>query len=87
MGVDEEPKGSGRYIATNGTSSVMLSFLRAGGIESYSVVNWGQSGDPASPHYLDQAEKLYAERKFKPTWFQKEELLQHLESEKTLKVK
>jgi acyl-homoserine lactone acylase PvdQ len=57
------------------------------GIESYSITNWGQSGNPDSPHYVDQAEKLYAERTFKPTWFKKEELLRHVESTKTLQVK
>jgi len=36
---------------------------------------------------VDQAERLYAERKFKPTWFRKEDLMQHLESEKTLTVR
>ena len=88
MDVDgmEEPPGSGRYIAYCGSSSVFLSFLRPGGIESYSVLNWGQSSDPESPHYLDQAEKLYAERRFKPTWFRREDLMKNLESEKTLVI-
>lgn len=87
VGVTESPAGSGKYVADNGTASVLLSFLRPEGIESYSLINWGQSADPASPHYVDQAEKLYAERKFKPTWFKKEDLMQHLESEKTLVIK
>ncbi|MBT8336189.1 MAG: penicillin acylase family protein [Gemmatimonadetes bacterium] len=33
-----------------------------------SVLNYGQSGDPASPHFFDQA-RLYAARSFKPAWF------------------
>ena len=82
----EEPPGSGRYVAYCGSSSVLLSFLRPDGIESYSLLNWGQSSDPESPHYIDQAEKLYAERRFKPTWFKKADLMKHLESEKTLKI-
>lgn len=82
----EEEKGSGKYVAFNGTAFVMLSFLHPDGIESYSLTNWGISADPASPHYVDQSEKLYAQRKFKPTWFKKEDLLKNLESEKTLTV-
>lgn len=82
----ETPPGSGKFVGNDGSSSTLVSFLYPDGIESYSVVNWGQSGNPDSPHYLDQAEKLYAERKFKPTWFKKEDLLKHLESEKTLTI-
>ena len=33
-----------------------------------SILNYGQSGDPDSPHFFDQAE-LYAVRSFKPAWF------------------
>jgi acyl-homoserine lactone acylase PvdQ len=33
-----------------------------------SILNYGQSGDPESPHFFDQAE-LYAVRAFKPAWF------------------
>lgn len=38
-----------------------------------SVLNYGQSGDPASGHFFDQAE-LYAKRGFKPAWFSREEV-------------
>ena len=82
----EEQKGSGQYIAFNGSGSLMISFLHKDGIESYSLVAWGQNGDPNSPHYVDQSEKLYSERKMKPTWFKKEDLLENVESEKTLDV-
>ena len=84
VGSREEPEGSGQYVAFAGSSAILLSFLHADGIESYSLCNWGQSADPESPHHVDQAERLYAERKFKPTWFRKEDLLKNLESEKTL---
>ena len=67
----ETPEGSGKYVAFNGSGTLMLSFLHKDGIESYSLVAWGQSADPESPHYVDQSEKLYANRKMKPTWFKK----------------
>jgi len=76
----------GKYVAFNGSSSIMLSFLSKEGVDSYSLINWGQSGDPNSPHYMDQGEKLYAQRKFKPTWFKKEDLLQHIESQKEIVI-
>jgi acyl-homoserine lactone acylase PvdQ len=86
MDVDgrEDPAQPGKYIGHGGSSTLLLSFLHPAGIESYSLVNWGESGDPGSPHYVDQAEKLYADRKFKPTWFRKEELKGHVESQKAL---
>jgi acyl-homoserine-lactone acylase len=37
-------------------------------LRAASILNYGQSGDPASPHFFDQAE-LYARRTFKPAWF------------------
>ena len=55
-------------------------------VRSYSAFPFGQSEDPDSPHYTDQAEKLYSKGLLKPTWYQKEELLKHIESEKTLTI-
>lgn len=86
VGVREEPEGSGKYVAFAGSSAILLTFLHADGIESYSICNWGQSADPQSPHYVDQAEQLYAERKFKPTWFNKEDLMEHIESEQSFVI-
>lgn len=38
-----------------------------------SLLVFGQSGDPDSPHFFDQAE-LYSDRQFKPAWFTREEV-------------
>ncbi len=62
----------------------MVVVLREGGVVSYSATPFGQSSDPASSHYTDQGERLFAVGKLKPTWYRKKELLEHVESERTL---
>ena len=42
-------------------------------LRAASILNYGQSGYPASPHFFDQAE-LYARRQFKPAWFSRAEV-------------
>ena len=44
-------------------------------IESYSQPPIGQSDVPTSPHFRDQAEELFSRARFKPSWFQLEDLL------------
>ena len=43
-------------------------------IRARSILNYGQSGDPASPHFFDQA-RLYARKQFKPAWFTREDVI------------
>jgi acyl-homoserine-lactone acylase len=82
----EDPPGSGRFIANNGSMSMLLMCMDKDGIESYSCIPWGQSADPASPHYMDQGEKLYSQRQFKKTLWTREAILSDVASKKTLAV-
>jgi acyl-homoserine-lactone acylase len=45
-------------------------------VKAATVLQYGESGDPKSPHYFDQA-KLYSETKFKTAWFYKDEVDSH----------
>jgi len=47
-------------------------------VRALSITPFGESGDPASPHFADQAE-LFARGQFRPTWFTDEEIRAHLE--------
>jgi acyl-homoserine lactone acylase PvdQ len=47
-------------------------------VRAMSIHNFGQSSDPWSSHYFDQA-ALYARREFKPAWFTTEEVKAHTE--------
>ena len=42
-------------------------------VRAKSVMFFGQSGDPESPHYFDQAE-LYSRGEFKDAWFDTDEV-------------
>jgi len=83
----EDPKQPGRYIADNGSMATILMFFHKDGIRSFTCTPWGQSGDPRSPHYMDQGEKLYSKRQMKPTWWSEAELLQHVESKTVLEIR
>jgi acyl-homoserine-lactone acylase len=42
------------------------------------ILQFGESGDPASPHWFDQA-ALYAKKQFKPSWFTRADVTAHSE--------
>lgn len=66
------PRQGGPRIGTGGNSFVKI--VQFGPTpRAASVLNYGQSGDPESPHFFDQA-PLYAARSFKPAWFDRVEV-------------
>lgn len=60
--------------------------FKPGEVRSWSVTPFGQSDDPSSGHFADQAEKLFSKSKMKPTWFNPNELEGNVESTKVLAV-
>lgn len=45
-------------------------------VTARSIVTFGQSADPHSPHFFDQA-PLYAAKQFKPAWFYRKDVAAH----------
>lgn len=45
-------------------------------VKARSVIEFGQSADPQSPHFFDQA-SLYARKMLKPAWFSLKEVKEH----------
>ncbi len=84
VGYGESKEMPGKYVARKGSVAMMLMFMHASGVKSFSAVPWGNSSDPASPHYMDQGRELYSQLKFKETYFKKEDLLKNVESEKVI---
>lgn len=76
----------GQYTANNGTMAMILMFFHEDGIESMTCTSWGQSSHKDSPHYVDQAEKLYSKRGLKPTWWKRDELTLHVKSTQVLEI-
>jgi acyl-homoserine lactone acylase PvdQ len=65
------PDQKARYGIAGNTYVSVVEF--APRVRARSVVYFGQSGDPKSAHYFDQA-PLYARGQFKPAWFYRDEV-------------
>jgi acyl-homoserine lactone acylase PvdQ len=83
----DDPAHPGHFVANSGSMAVILMFFHPDGIQSLTCTPWGQSGNPKSPHYTDQGEKLYSKRQMKSTWWSEKELMQNLESTRKLVIK
>lgn len=59
-----------------GTSYLAAYEFKPQGVQGASLVPFGSSGDPASPHYFDQAQ-LLADQQLKPELFRKSQVVQN----------
>lgn len=79
------PDSLGRRHVTIGSRLLRLTVF-TDPIQSFTIHNFGQSSDPASPHHDDQARELTSKRTVKPILFEKTALLPHVTSQRTLAV-
>jgi acyl-homoserine lactone acylase PvdQ len=63
----------------NGQTSTQVVVLSQP-VKSWTAPPIGQSDRPDSPHYRDQAEKVFSPQTMKSTWWTPEELNDHIES-------
>lgn len=90
LGFDEQPDGTrvaghtgapadGPRSPVAGTGDAWILLVQLSKpIKAWSVVAYGQSSDPASPHSRDQL-RLFAEHKLRPVWFTREEIAANTE--------
>ncbi|MBI5370860.1 MAG: penicillin acylase family protein [Sphingobacteriales bacterium] len=71
--------GTNKRYGVNGNSFVCAVELGKK-IKARSLLAGGESGDPASPHFFDQA-LMYSKGEFKEVLFYKEDVLKHIERE------
>ncbi|MBW2366608.1 MAG: penicillin acylase family protein [Deltaproteobacteria bacterium] len=80
-----DPDENGHRFVRMGSRMLLLTVL-TDPVQSFSLHNFGQSQNPDSPHFIDQA-RMFSERRLKPVYFEKAELMPHVESTVILDVK
>jgi acyl-homoserine-lactone acylase len=65
-----------KQYAVVGASYMGVFEFKKGAIKAGSYLHFGQSGDPNSPHFFDQA-ALFSQKKFKPAWFYWDDVVAH----------
>ncbi|MBD3176251.1 MAG: hypothetical protein GF320_13820 [Armatimonadia bacterium] len=68
-----------KFVGDRGSSWTQLVQLDPAGVHSWTATPWGQSDDPQSPHFFDQA-ALFCEPALKPSWFHRDDLEGHVNS-------
>ncbi|MCX6630537.1 MAG: penicillin acylase family protein [Candidatus Solibacter sp.] len=76
VGAREAPGQKRMYGTVGNTYIAVVEFGRK--VQARSLLVFGETADPASPHYFDQA-GLYSRQQFKPAWFDLGEIKRHLE--------
>jgi acyl-homoserine-lactone acylase len=76
FGTRESPGQKRMYGTVGDTYISVVEFGKK--LQARSLLVFGESADPTSPHYFDQAE-LYSTQRFKPAWFSLSEIKRHLE--------
>jgi acyl-homoserine-lactone acylase len=66
-------------LGVRGQTSTQIVVL-SNPIQSWLYLPVGQSDRPDSPHYRDQAEQVFSQRRLKPSWWLPEDLAGHIES-------
>ncbi len=76
--------GTKKFLGHGGQTSTQVVLLTKPP-KSWTLLPLGESDHPNSPHFDDQAEKIFSKNRMKPTYFlDKEELLKHVESKTVL---
>lgn len=82
MGYGPPREDGTRWGVRGQTSTQVVELSRP--IRSWGYLPIGESDDPASPHYADQARDLFSKRELKPTEWRPEDLEGHIESRTVL---
>ena len=73
------------WVGDSGSSWMMLVKFDNGQVEAKTILPWGNSPDPASPHFGDQA-PLYTKRTYKTPYLTRSEVEANVESRLVLET-